>query len=107
MAVPTMIAVAEGGGRSAILKIWNLGLVGKVVVVADVVMRLMLGFGRRDEAVGSVFFDRGVPARLRLKARLEHFGWCDTSREYYIPEIRSLSLLFITSHLSKTEVTHT
>lgn len=45
-----------------------------MVVVADVVVLLMLEFGRRDEAVRGVFFDRGVPARLRLKERLEYFG---------------------------------
>ena len=42
----------------------------RVVLVVDMVMLLTLGFGRRDEAVRRVFFDRGVPARLRMEARL-------------------------------------
>lgn len=68
MAVPTIMAVVEGGGRSAIFGAFRMGMGG--VVVVDVVMVLMLGFGRRDEAARRVFFDRGVPARLRGEARL-------------------------------------
>lgn len=85
MAVPTIIAVAEGGGRSAILE--DLEWLWEAVLVVSVGLVLMLGLGRRDEAAWSVFRQG-----CTCKAADGSEPTSGSSRLYYNPKLRAWCL---------------